>query len=81
MCCVSASGLFLQLGRVFLRAVFESLKDGTRIFRRLSQRIENAVTHLNGCLECSFLTAVLAVREVFGELIPFAADAESPALE
>ena len=33
------------------------------------------------CLECFFLASVLAVGEVLGELVPLAADAQSPPLE
>ena len=66
---------------VFLQPVLESLKYGTGIIRGFSQSVKNAVSHVNGCFECFFLAAILTVGEVFGELIPLAADAESPALE
>ena len=61
--------------------IFETLEDAPGIFRSLFQRIKNLVSHFHRCLECCFLAAVLAVREIFGELVPPAADAESPSLE
>ena len=67
--------------RLFFYTVFEAFKNGTGVIRGLAQGIENAVAHFQRSLECGFLAAVLAVREVFGELIPLAADAQSPSLE
>lgn len=75
MRCVS-SGL-----RGAFQSVFETLKDGAGIVRRLLQGIVDAVSHFKGGLEGSLFTSILAVREVFGELIPFAADTQTPALE
>ena len=62
----------LALRRGVRYSVFELLKDGTRIIRRFLKCIEYAV---------GFFTAVLTVRKVFGELIPLAANTESPPLE
>lgn len=68
-------------GLRFHGGVFELFKNGTGIIRSLLERIKNAVTHFNGCLEGGFFAAVLAVGEIFGELVPLAADTESPALK
>ena len=67
--------------RFCLCSVLESFEHTSGILRREFQRIENAVTHFYGSLECLLLAAILAVGEVFGELIPLAADAQSPPLE
>ena len=71
----------LALRRGVRYSVFELLKDGTRIIRRFLKCIEYAVAHFDSGLESGFFTAVLTVRKVFGELIPFAANTESPSLE
>ena len=41
----------------------------------------DAVAHFDGGFEGCFFAAVLPVGEIFGELVPLAADAEAPALE
>ena len=66
---------------LFIRAALEALEHAPWVFRCALQRFENPVSHFHRRLEGCFLTAVLAVREVLGELIPLAADAESPPLE
>ena len=71
----------LALRRGVRYSVFELLKDGTRIIRRFLKCIEYAVAHFDSGLESGFFTAVLTVRKVFGELIPLAANTESPPLE
>lgn len=70
-----------KLIRLLRYAVFELLKYATWIIRRLLQRIKNTVAHFDGGLEGGLLTAVLAIGEVFGELIPLTADAQAPPLE
>ena len=66
---------------LFIRAALEALEHAPWVFRCALQSFENPVSHFHRRLEGCFLTAVLAVREVLGELIPLAADAESPPLE
>ena len=66
---------------LFIRAALEALEHAPWVFRCALQSFENPVSHFHRRLEGCFLTAVLAVREVLGELIPLAADAQSPPLE
>ena len=68
------SGLFLQ-------AVFEALEDTARVIRGLAEGIEDAVAHVEGGLESGLFTTVLPVGKVLGELVPLAADAQTPSLE
>ena len=70
-----------RYGCFFFIAVLKTLKDGARVIRGFAQRIVNSVAHFQSCLESGFLAAVLAVGKIFGELIPLAADAQSPSLE
>lgn len=67
--------------RSILRSVFEAFKNAAGVIRGLFQRFKNAIAHFQRCLEGSLLTAILPVREILGELIPLAADTESPPLE
>ena len=83
-----AGALALLLARNYLGnglgaffPVFEAFEYAARILWCAFQRIEYLVPHLHSCLEGGFLTAILAIREVFGKLVPLAADAESPALK
>ena len=70
----------LQLG--FLSSsVLEALEHAAWVFGRALQCVENAVAHFHCCLKGGLLTAVLAVGEILGELVPLAADAQSPPLE
>ena len=70
-----------RYGCFFFIAVLKTLKDGAWVIRGFAQRIVNPVAHFQSCLERGFLAAVLAVGKIFGELIPLAADAQSPSLE
>lgn len=69
------------LCRHIFHTVFEAFEDGAGIIGRLSQGIKYAVSHFYGCLKCCLFAAVLAVGKIFGKLVPFAADAQSPTLE
>ena len=68
-------------GGSFLQAVFEAFEDGAGVIRGFLEGFKDAVAHVKRRLESSFFAAILAVGEVLGELIPLAADAETPALE
>jgi hypothetical protein len=70
----------LQGAFLFL-PILESLEHAAWVFRCAPQCIENSISHFNRRLEGFFLTAILAVGEILGELVPLAADAESPSLE
>ena len=76
-----ASALHATVAGGGYRTALELLKHSSRIIRRALQCIKNSVAHLESGLESRLLTAVLTVREVFGELIPFAAYTQAPALE
>ena len=65
----------------FFYPVLETLEHGSGIIGSFAQRIKNAVSHFQRGFERLFLAAVLAVGKILGKLIPFAADAQSPALE
>lgn len=61
--------------------MFVALEDGAGVGLRGLQLGENGVAHAEGGLEGCLFGAVLLVGEVTGELVPLAADAQSPALE
>lgn len=65
----------------FHTGILELFENTARIIRRLLKRVKNPVPHLDGRLECRFLASVLTVREVFCELIPLAADTQTPTLK
>lgn len=79
-CLWGADGFGCHVGG-FAQAVFELFEDGSGVFGVALQFAEDAVAHFKCCFEGFFLTAVLAVRKVFGELVPATADAQSPALK
>ena len=66
---------------IFHRAIFELLENSSWVIRGFFKRIKNAVAHFDSGLESGFFAAILAVRVVLGELIPLAANTESPALK
>ena len=71
----------LQLCRLFFCSVLEAFENSPRVIGGLVQGFEDTVSHLNGGLKGSFFAAVLAIGEVLGELVPFAADTQAPSLE
>ncbi len=72
---------YLAWSRVFCNTIFELLENSSWIIRGLFERIKNTIAHLNSGLKSCLFAAVLPVGEVFGELIPFSANTESPTLE
>lgn len=83
----SIGALFDGFGRLrggcfrLREAVFELFEDRARIIGRFLKRVKNTISHLNGGLKSGLFAAVLAIREVFGKLIPLAAYAQAPALK
>ena len=68
-------------GGFFFDAALEAFKNSPRVFRRALQRVENLISHFHRSIERCLLAAILAVGEILGELVPLAADAQTPPLK
>lgn len=75
--CANGNGLC----ELVFYTIFKALEHTAGVIGSFAQGVENAVAHLQRSLKSGLLTAVLAVGEILGKLVPLAADAQSPALK